>query len=64
MVLDILAAPQSANLEDRMLHFAKAEAAPEDALSFRILASIVEEFSHQQYHSTDFVTLRVACRAL
>ncbi len=62
--LDIVAAPQGANLEDQLQHFAKGEAAPEEALSFRILASIVEDLRHQQFHGTDFVTLRVVCRAL
>lgn len=64
IVLDFVSASQSANLEDELLHFAKGEAAAEDALSFRILASIVEELRHQQYHGTDFVTLHVACRPL
>lgn len=62
--LDIVAAPQGANLEDELQQLARSEAEPEDSLSFRILASIVEELRHQQYHGTDFLTLRVACRAL
>lgn len=62
--LDIVAAPHGANLEDEMARFARTDAAPEDALSFRILGSIVDELRHQQYHGADFVTLKVASRPL
>jgi len=62
--LDIVAAPRGANLEDRLAVLGAAEASPEEALSFRILASIVDEFRHQQYHGTDFITLKVASRPL
>jgi len=63
--LDIVVAPRDANLEDRLALMATpAEAPPEEAFAFRILASIVDEFRHQQYHSADFVTLRVASRPL
>ena len=62
--LDIVAGPRGANLEDELVRHARADAAPEDALSFRILASIVDELRHQQYHGTDFVTLKVSSRPL
>ncbi|HKY94895.1 MAG TPA: solute carrier family 23 protein [Kiloniellales bacterium] len=63
--LDIVVAPRGANLEDRLTLMATPlESPPEEAFAFRILASIVDEFHHQQYHGTDFVTLRVASRPL
>jgi xanthine permease XanP len=62
--LDIVVAPRGANLEDRLALMATPAEAPEEAFAFRILASIVDEFHHQQYHGTDFVTLRVASRPL
>jgi len=62
--LDIVVAPRGANLEDRLALMATPAQAPEEAFAFRILASIVDEFHHQQYHGTDFVTLRVASRPL
>lgn len=63
--LDIIVAPRDVNLEDRLSLMASATpASPEDAFAFRILASIVDEFRHAQYHGTDFVTLRVASRPL
>ncbi len=62
--LHITAAPQGANLEDRLAQLDGGDVAPEDALSFRILASIVDEFIHQQYHDVDHLTLRVSSRPL
>lgn len=62
--LDIVVAPLGTNLADA-LAAAPREAAPaEDALSFRILRSIVDEMRHQQYHGIDFITLRVSRRPL
>jgi NCS2 family nucleobase:cation symporter-2/xanthine permease XanP len=62
--LDIVVAPQDINLEDRLTLMAASKVPPEDAFAFRILASIVDEFRHAQYHGADFVTLRVASRPL
>jgi len=63
--LDIVVAPRGTNLEDRLaLMKTPAEAPPEEAFAFRILASIVDEFHHAQYHSADFVTLKVGSRPL
>ena len=62
--LDIVVAPQDINLEDRLALMAASKVPAEDAFAFRILASIVDEFHHAQYHGADFVTLRVASRPL
>ncbi len=61
--LDIVATPLGANLEDLLAHFsAHHAAAPEEAVSYRILASIVDELRHRQFHGVDFVTLRISSR--
>ncbi|GAB5470726.1 MAG: hypothetical protein Kilf2KO_37560 [Rhodospirillales bacterium] len=62
--LDIVAGRQDSNLEDAIARQLGAEVDSEAALSFRILASIVEELHHRQYQGIDFITLKVACRAL
>jgi len=61
--LDIIVAPRGINLEDQLPLAALANAPPEEVLPFRILASIVDDFRHQQFHGIDFVTLRVRSRA-
>jgi NCS2 family nucleobase:cation symporter-2/xanthine permease XanP len=63
--LDIVVGPLGANLSDAMAEVAAAGETPaEDAISFRILRSIVEEMRHQQYHGIDFITLKVGSRPL
>jgi NCS2 family nucleobase:cation symporter-2/xanthine permease XanP len=62
--LDIVVAPRGTNLEDALPHAMRSSAPPEEVLPFRILASIVDDFRHQQYHGIDFVTLRVSGRPL
>jgi xanthine permease XanP len=61
--LDVVVAPRDANLEDALPMAALGTAPPEEVLPFRILASIVDDFRHQQFHGIDFVTLRVRSRA-
>ena len=60
--LDIIVAPRDTNLEDALPHAVRGNAPPEEALPFRILASIVDDFRHQQFHGIDFVTLRISSR--
>ena len=60
--LDVVVAPRGANLEDALPLAMLGTAPPEDVLPFRILASIVDDFRHQQFHGIDFVTLRVRGR--
>lgn len=63
--LDIVVAPLDANLADALAQVPAGAATPaEDALSFRILRSIVDELRHQQYHGIDFITLKVSGRPL
>jgi xanthine permease XanP len=60
--LDVIVAPRGTNLEDAMPVAALGTAPPEEVLPFRILASIVDDFRHQQFHGIDFITLRVRSR--
>jgi hypothetical protein len=60
--LDIIVAPRDINLEDALPHAIRGNAPPEEALPFKILASIVDDFRHQQFHGIDFVTLRISGR--
>ena len=60
--LDIICAPRDTNLEDALPHAVRGNAPPEEALPFKILASIVDDFRHQQFHGIDFVTLRISGR--
>jgi len=64
IVLDIVAGPQGANLEDELPRQAQREPDAEDALSYRILNSIVDDLRHQQYHGIEFLTLRLSSRPL
>ncbi len=59
---DVVVAPRGSNLEDALPVAALGTAPPEEVLPFRILASIVDDFRHQQFHGIDFVTLRVRSR--
>jgi len=61
--LDVVVAPRGTNLADALPLAALGDARPEEVLPFRILASIVDDFRHQQFHGIDFVTLRVRSRA-
>ena len=60
-VLEFIAAPGEANLQDRIaLLGERAEEAPADReLSLRLLRHLASSVHHQQYHDTDIVTVRV-----
>ena len=60
-VLEFIAAPGEANLQDRIaLLGERAEEAPADReLSLRLLRHLASSVHHQQYHDTDIVTVHV-----
>ena len=60
-VLEFIAAPGEANLQDRIaLLGERAEEDPADReLSLRLLRHLASSVHHQQYHDTDIVTVRV-----
>ena len=60
-VLEFIAAPGEANLQDRIaLLGERAEDDPADReLSLRLLRHLASSVHHQQYHDTDIVTVRV-----
>ena len=58
--LECIAAPGEDNLEDRMILLKEGgSSADESDLSLRILRHVSSSFQHQQYHTTDIVTVRV-----
>ena len=60
-VLDFVAAPGTANLEDRiaLLGEQTAGASLEREVSLRLLRHLASSVRHQQYHDTDIVTIHV-----
>ena len=60
-VLDFIAAPGTANLEDRiaLLGEQTATASLEREVSLRLLRHLASSVRHQQYHDTDIVTIHV-----
>ena len=60
-VLDFVAAPGTANLEDRiaLLGEQAAGASLEREVSLRLLRHLASSVRHQQYHDTDIVTIHV-----
>ena len=59
--LEFVAAVGESNIEDRIavLEHAEAEMAMEHEVSLRLLRHLSSSVSHQQYHDTDIVTLRI-----
>ena len=60
-VLEFIAAPGEANLEDRiaLLNERLDETSPEREVSLRLLHHLASSVRHQQYHDTDIVTVAV-----
>ena len=60
-VLEFAAAPGEGNLEDRMALLGEetAESSPEREVSLRLLRHLASSVRHEQYHDTEFVTVRV-----
>ena len=60
-VLEFVAAPGTANLEDRIALLGEQAAATsiEREVSLRLLRHLASSVRHQQYHDTDIVTIRV-----
>ncbi len=60
-ILDFVAAPGTANLEDRiaLLSEQAATTSIEREVSLRLLRHLASSVRHQQYHDTDIVTIRV-----
>ena len=60
-ILDFVAAPGTANLEDRiaLLGEQAATTSVEREVSLRLLRHLASSVRHQQYHDTDIVTIRV-----
>ena len=58
--LDIVVALTGANIEDQLAVFDDSTDDIEAGLGYRILAAMVDEFRHQQYHGVDFLTLRMS----
>ena len=60
-ILDFVAAPGTANLEDRISLLAEQAATTsiEREVSLRLLRHLASSVKHQQYHDTDIVTIRV-----
>ena len=60
-ILDFVAAPGTANLEDRiaLLGEQAATTSLEREVSLRLLRHLASSVRHQQYHDTDIVTVRV-----
>ncbi len=59
--LEFVAAAGETNIEDRIavLQEARAEMAMEHEVSLRLLRHLSSSVSHQQYHDTDIVTVRI-----
>jgi xanthine permease XanP len=60
--LDLLSAPAGANLQDSVAGLQEAAPEPETDLSLRILASLVDDIRHQQFHGVDVLALRLLPR--
>ena len=60
-VLEFVAAPGDGNLEDRMALLGEdaAEIPAEREISLRLLRHLASSVRHEQYHDTEFVTVRV-----
>ena len=60
-VLEFVAAPGDGNLEDRMALLGEdaAEIPAEREVSLRLLRHLASSVRHEQYHDTEFVTVRV-----
>ena len=60
-VLEFVAAPGDGNIEDRMalLGGDSAETPAEREVSLRLLRHLASSVRHEQYHDTEFVTVRV-----
>ena len=60
-ILDFVAAPGTANLEDRIALLGEQAATNslEREVSLRLLRHLASSVRHQQYHDTDIVTIRV-----
>ncbi len=60
-ILEFVAAPGTANLEDRIALLGEQAAATsiEREVSLRLLRHLASSVRHQQYHDTDIVTIRV-----
>ena len=60
-VLEFVAAPGDGNLEDRIALLGEdtAEGPAEREVSLRLLRHLASSVRHEQYHDTEFVTLRV-----
>ena len=60
-VLEFVAAPGDGNLEDRMALLGEdaAESPVEREISVRLLRHLASLVRHEQYHDTEFVTVRV-----
>ena len=60
-VLEFVAAPGEGNLEDRMALLGEeaAEDPAEREISLRLLRHLASSVRHEQYHDTEFVTVRV-----
>ena len=60
-IMDFVAAPGTANLEDRiaLLGEQAATTSLEREVSLRLLRHLASSVRHQQYHDTDIVTIRV-----
>ena len=58
-VLEFVAAPGEANLQDRIALLGERAEGPEHEVSLRLLRHIASSVHHQQYHDTDVVTVRV-----
>ena len=60
-VLEFIAAPGEANLEDRiaLLNERLDETSGEREISLRLLRHLASSVRHQQYHDTDIVTVSV-----
>ena len=58
-ILEFVAAPGEANLQDRIALLGERAEGPEHEVSLRLLRHIASSVHHQQYHDTDVVTVRV-----
>ena len=60
-MLEFVAAPGEGNLEDRIALIGEdaAETPAEREVSLRLLRHFASSVRHEQYHDTEFVTVRV-----
>ena len=60
-MLEFVAAPGEGNLEDRMALLGEdgAESRLERDVSLRLLRHLASSVRHEQYHDTEFVTVRL-----